>query len=188
MPGLAWSVFKAPSWSTGIKKSVSGREFTTAYWSYPKWEFRLNYEVLRAGALAELETLIGFFNARNGRADDWLFEDPRDKTVTAQNFGTGDGVRTQFQLVRALGGFVEPIFGVSGTPSIFKNGVLQSSGYSIDSKALVTFTTPPANAVALTWTGSFYFRVRFTHDSAEFEEFLQDLWHWRRCQFSTFKP
>lgn len=184
-PGLAWSVFKTPIWATDILTSSSGRELATARWSYPRWKFRLTYDVLRADATAELQTMVGFFNARQGSADSFLFSDASDSSVTAQSFGVGNGTATQFQLVRSLGGFVEPIRAVNGVPTIYVNGV--STTAFTESNALITFSSPPANGAVLTWTGSFYFRCRFMRDEAEFEQFLKDLWNFKKCEFISLK-
>jgi len=40
----------------------------------------------------------------------------------------------------------------------------------------VQFSTPPANGALLTWSGSYYMRVRFADDKMDFERFLHQLW------------
>lgn len=190
-PGLTWNVVRRPKWSTVTKKSVSGREFRAAQYSYPIWEYKLSFEVLRArSALPEMQQLAAFFNARQGSYDTWLYTDPDDNTVTTQLFGTGDGVTTQFQLVRAFGGYTEPVFDVNGSPSIYKAGTLQtiSTHYTISSSGLVTFVTAPTVGQALTWTGSFYWRCRFMQDQLEFNQFMRQLWELKTLEFTTVKP
>jgi uncharacterized protein (TIGR02217 family) len=156
--------------------------------SYPLYTFKLSYEVLRDDvANNELKTLAGFFLARQGQYDSFLFTDPSDHAVTAQSFGTGDGTTTAFQLVRAYGGFSEPVQNVNGAPSIYVNGTLKTvtTHYTLSSTGLVTFTAGniPTSGQALTWTGSYYFRVRFTADMAEFSQFLQNLWELKQLEF-----
>lgn len=187
-PGLKWGTTKTPMWSTRVQKSASGRELRASFYSYPIYKFSLSYEVLRGNGLAELQQLIGFFNARQGSYDTFLFQDPDDNSVTLQSIGLGDGTKTKFQLVRAMGGFVEPVFALNGTPSIYKNGTLMASGYTINSTGLVTFTTAPANGDTLTWSGSFYYRCRFAQDSTEFEQFLKQLWNAKKIEFFSVKP
>ena len=46
---------------------------------------------------------MGFFNARKGSFDNFLFDDPTDDTASSQNFGTGDGVTANFQLTSTYG-------------------------------------------------------------------------------------
>jgi uncharacterized protein (TIGR02217 family) len=179
LPGLSWSIVKAPEWSTRIQKSVSGKELRAALMAYPIYKITLPYEFLRAStAYAELQTLMGFFNARQGSFDSFLFTDTTDSSVTNESFGTGNGVTTAFQLIRAYGGFTEPVMNLNGLPVIKKAGTTMVSGsdYTIDAFGMVTFATPPASAAALTWTGTYYYRCRFDNDSSDFENFMYQLW------------
>jgi hypothetical protein len=55
--------------------------------------------------------------------------------------------------------------------NIKKAGVVQTNpaNYSISATGLVTFTSRPG-AAALTWTGTYYWRVRFDQDTvADFQ-------------------
>ncbi|HNI47215.1 MAG TPA: DUF2460 domain-containing protein [Zoogloea sp.] len=118
LPGLAWGATREPIWKNKAAESASGLEQRAGYESYPRWLIKLSYEFLRAGAEAELQTLLGFFNARGGDLDSFLWADPLDHTATAQQFGTGDGATTTYRLGRTLGGAYEPISAVSGVPVI----------------------------------------------------------------------
>ena len=123
LPGLKWGTKKTPVWSTNIQKSANGRELRAAYYSYPQWRFSLSFEVLRTkAAINELERLAGFFNARRGSFESFLYEDPTDNTVTDQLVGnTVTGV-TRYQLVRSFGGFVEPVLAVKDRPAVKVGG------------------------------------------------------------------
>jgi hypothetical protein len=68
----------------------------------------------------ELQTLGGFFLARQGSYDSFLYSDPTDNTVTKQTFAAGDDVTTAFTLARAWGGFIEPIGACAGSPTIYR--------------------------------------------------------------------
>jgi uncharacterized protein (TIGR02217 family) len=183
LPGLAWNIRKRPTWKTRIQRSVGGWETRLAQQLYPIWEFELPYEFLRsAGGYTELQTLMGFYLARQGSFDNFLYSDPTDNSVTAQQFGTGNGTTTAFQLYRTYGGFNEPVQNVNGTPSIYVNGV-PTVPASISSTGLVTFTTAPAAGAALTWTGSYYYRVRFAEDNADFNNMMQNLWELKKLNF-----
>lgn len=190
LPGLRWGQTKTPMWSTKVQKAASGRELRAAYYSYPLWKFRLSYEVLRANALAELQTLVGFFNARQGSFDTFLYEDPDDKAVTGQVFGLANPSQPRYQLVRDFGGFVEPVLALKGAPAIFVGGVLKQADvdYTLSSTGLVTFLTSITGGAALTWTGGYYFRCRFLQDSAEFEQFMRQLWTAKTVEFQSVKP
>lgn len=178
--GISWPVKRKAVFNTKVLTAKTGREFRSSFTSYPTYTVDLSFEYL---SLADWKTLLGFFNSRRGRFDSFLFEDANDKSVTAQSFGTGNGAQTAFQLVRTLGGFTEPCENINGTPSIYLNGVLQSSGYTISSTGVVTFSSAPANAVAITWTGNYYWRVRFDQDSSEFEENMRHFFANKKLAF-----
>ncbi len=59
--------------------------------------------------------------------------------------------------------------------------------YVISSTGQVVFTVAPASGAVLTWTGSYYWRCRFTHDIADFERFAANLWKFNRVEFITVK-
>lgn len=187
LPGLTFGVTKTPTWSTRVQTAVSGKELRAAFWSLPIWQYTLVYEFLHADSRAELQTLLGFFNARQGKFDSFLFNDPDDNTVTGQSFGTGDGATTAFQLVRTLGGVTEPVKDLNGAAQIYKAGVLQGSGYTVSSTGLVTFTTAPTAGAALTWSGSYYWRVRFDMDALEVSKFMALLWDAKTVKFVGVK-
>lgn len=179
LPGIGWDVVRSPIWSTIVQGTASGMETRASFYQTPLYRYDLKYEVLRAAsAYTELQQLVGFFNARQGRFDTFLFTDPADNTVAAESFGTGDGTTTQFQLKRAFGGFTESVKDLNGAPQIFDNGVLKTvtTHYTISATGLVTFVTAPIAGHALTWTGSYYRRVRFDQDAADCSNFLYQLW------------
>ena len=184
LPGLDIVVRKTPTWSTRIQTAASGKELRADFFVYPLYRIALSYNVLRAGAEAELQSIVGFFNQRRGRFDNFLFSDPGDSSVTAQQFGVGDGSTTAFQLVRGFGGHVEPVMNLNGSPTIKVNGVTKTAGtdYTIDAYGMVTFAAAPDGGAPLTWNGDYYYRVRFDRDGEEFERFLDDLWRAQRIE------
>lgn len=175
--GLEWPVQKTPTFNTIEHKTVSGMRKALSMQPYPIWTFELSFSYLADTGLAtdDYHLLQGFFLDRYGKWDDFLFYDKYDNAVTAEVFGVGDGVAKQFQLVRAFRDFIEPILGVLGAPSIYINGVLQSSGYTISTTGLVTFTAAPAAAAVITWTGQFYYRCHFTEDANQCS-YVMDKW------------
>ena len=77
LPGQSVTVTKAPKWSTGVIRAASGRERRTAYWSFPLWQFELQYEVIRhRPTTPELAAMWEFFNVTQGQFGPWLFVDP----------------------------------------------------------------------------------------------------------------
>lgn len=178
---------RTPIWKTKIQTSVSDREVRTSYGSFPRYQYSLPFEYLRANAQQQdWQTLVGFFNARNGNFDSWLYDDPDDNTVVDQVFGVGDGVTKEFRLVRSFGGFIEPIKAVNGTPIIKAGGVV---AYPVVSAmiGIVTFAVAPAEGVSLTWSGKFYFRCRFLESKVEFARLMQGFWSASKIGFITIK-
>jgi uncharacterized protein (TIGR02217 family) len=189
--GLKWDVTRTPVWKTAVRETTSGREYRTAFQAAPRYLYKLAYEVLRETVgYTELQSLLGFFNARQGAFDSFLYTDPDDNSVTAQVFGTGNGSTTQFQLLRTLGAFNEPVYDTNSTPLIYDNGSLRTvtTHYTINATGLVTFVTAPVAGHSLTWTGTYYWRVRFRQDQTEFTQFMQKLWSTKSVEFITVKP
>lgn len=189
-PGLKWGRKKTAVWSTGTQKSASGREFRTAYYTYPQWRFSLSFEVLRTKAsVNELEKLAGFFNARKGSFESFLYEDPADNAVTDQPVGnTVQGV-ARYQLVRSMCGFIEPVSAVKERPAVKVGGTALAYGrdYTVTDKGVLVFNTPQPPGRPITWTGGFYFRVRFTSDTVDFENVLGSLWAAKKIEFTSVK-
>lgn len=189
-PGLKWDVAKIPIWRTLIQTAANGKELRAPLMSFPLWRFTLSYEVLRAAsAYAELQSLMGFFNLRNGAYDSFLYTDPDDNSVTDQLIGTGNGTATQYQIVRTYGNFIEPIQNINAITNVKVNGVVKSSpaDYTVNSLGVITFTVAPPNGQPVTWTGTFYFRVRFLQDMAEFSQFMKHLWELKKLEFQSVK-
>lgn len=190
LPGLLWNTGKYPIFKTQVQEAISGRELRSAFQAYPMWSFNLSYESLRGDAVNnELKTLMSFFLARRGSWDSFLYSDPDFNSVTNYQFGLGDGSTTQFQLLREINGggsaFVEPVQNVNAITNIKKATVALTNptDYTIDSNGLVTFVTAPAVAASLTWTGTYYYRCRFLIDTAQFDQFMKQLWELKTCQF-----
>ncbi|ENX0167285.1 DUF2460 domain-containing protein, partial [Neisseria gonorrhoeae] len=166
------------------------REFRTAYYTYPQWRFSLSFEVLRTKAsVNELEKLAGFFNARKGSFESFLYEDPADNAVTDQPVGnTVQGV-ARYQLVRSMGVFIEPVSAVKERPAVKVGGTALAYGrdYTVTDKGVLVFNTPQPPGRPITWTGGFYFRVRFTSDTVDFENVLGSLWAAKKIEFTSVK-
>ena len=189
LPGQTPNVTKSPKWSTEIITTASGRERRTAYWSYPKWSFELQYEVIRhRPTVDELFALWEFFNVAKGQYGPWLFVDPSDCQVLSSapaSFGTGDGTTKVFQLQRQINSFSEPVFDVYA-PNILDNGSPAAS-YTISANGVVTFATAPAAGHPLTWYGYFYFGCRFLQDDLSFEAMAATLWSGKSVKFVSIK-
>src|SRR6185369_3398907 len=182
LPGLGWSVVKSPRFATRIQRAVNGRELRALDQPYPLWNWTLTYPLLRdrndsraisSPSYDELRTLAGFFLQQQGALLPFLFDDPTDDIAAAQPLGTGDSSRTVFQLLRNMGGFAEPITAPNSVSAVYFDGILQSAAnYTVDAATgFVTFATPPPAGQLVTADFTYYFRVRFADDTAEFENF-----------------
>ena len=193
--GLSFTWVRSSIWNTKIAESASGKEARTTFFSWPRYLYTGTYDILAGpGAINGSATangwatLVDFFNARNGAFDDFLLQDPDFNAETTQNFGTGTGSATQFQLVASLGSANDPVQDLNGSPSIFDNGSLVNPvNYTIGATGIVTFTTAPASGHALTWTGSFYRRVRFLQDQLDFEKFAINFWQLKKVELKSIK-
>lgn len=189
-PGMTFPIRRSPIWSTLQQQSIGGQTPRFAQWSSPRYAYEIPFEVLRRfGAYAEIDQMLGFFNTAYGSANTFAFTDPTDNAVIDQNFGTGTGSLTTFQLVRSFGGFTEPVYLPTGTPTIKVAGVTKATpaDYAIGLTGVVTFTAAPANGAALTWTGSFNWLCQFDEDQLETIQFLSNRWSIDALRFTTVK-
>jgi uncharacterized protein (TIGR02217 family) len=186
LPGVTWDIKRRPTFSTLIQKSTSGREVRAALQPLPLDEWDLTYDILKEAT--DFATLIGFYKARLGAYDSFLFTAKAsdgtaiDSAVAAQGLGTGTGSLADFALVRSLGSFVEPV--ENGVVSaVYFDGVAQSAGhYSVTSVApgfhnnLHFSSGLPGAGVAVTADLTYSWRVRFKDDQTEFNNFMSKLW------------
>jgi hypothetical protein len=187
LPGITFPVKRHPVWMGTKQDALSGKRVRTSYFSYPIYQFELTFNFLRsAAAYGEWQILAGFINQLAGSTGLFLYSDPNDSIVTAQSFGAGDGVSTNFQLVRGLGGFVEPVFfpnvitdiKVAGTPTV---------AYTLPGLGIVSFNSAPAFGAALTWDGTFYWPCRLDLDVFPFDNFMNQLFELKGLKFSSEK-
>lgn len=206
LPGLKWGVHKTPMFSTKVQTPASGaREARVALWSYPIWKIEMAYEFLRddrsvaANATPtapqdELKQLLGFFLARRGSWEPFYWLDSTDYLIAdsaRQTIATGDGSTKDFVVPRAYGGFVEPVgrIATSPAPLLYVNGVLQVSGYTLNTPydGWVRFTSAPANGHVIAWSGQYLFKVRFEKDETDFSNFMYDLWEAKKIAFRSVR-
>jgi uncharacterized protein (TIGR02217 family) len=188
LAGLGFDVVRTPLWDTTVQTAASGKETRITRQVSPRWRWELAFNVLRSNAsYNELQQLAGFFNARQGRFDTFLYQDADDYIVSGQTIGQGDGVSVSFPLLRSFGGFNEFILAPQTVTAVYINAVLQATGWSVSSwgsanPGVITFATPPANNAPITADFSFYFPCRMSEDSVSFSLFIAQ--HYRVKKFS----
>jgi uncharacterized protein (TIGR02217 family) len=97
---LAQYLEGGPVFNTQIAQSVSGFEFRKAEWVAPIYKYRASSCYL---SKAEYEEVVGFFNARQGKAYSFRLKDPFDNEAINQIIGLGDDSSKNFQLYKNYG-------------------------------------------------------------------------------------
>ena len=168
-----------PERRTQIVELASGDEERNASWANSRRRYDVSYGIRRAD---DLDAVVQFFEARNGRLHGFRFKDWADHksckpsempTAADQLIGTGDGTATAFQLVKRytsgaqtwVRAITKP---VAGTVSIALGSVEQPSGWSVDpATGVVTFAAPPGNGVTVRAGFEFDVPVRFDSDALD---------------------
>lgn len=195
LPGLTYSVLRTPQWSTEIQQNISGKEVRIALWNFARYTWTLTFEFLRSDANAEFQTLFGFYSARQGSFDSFLYQDVEDNAVAGQLIGQGAGATPAFQLIRVFGGGTpEAVLAPNAVSAVYLNGtpLSQSGNWSVSNwgsatPGVLTFTSPPGDGVSITADFSYYFPCRFTDDTLEFENFMSKLWAQKKLSFISIK-
>ena len=198
LPGLGWSVTKTPRFAGRIQNAISGRELRVLDQVNPIWTWTLTYSLLRdrwdaraatgpGAGYDELRTLAGFFLQQQGTFRPFLFDDPTDNTVADQVWAPATAARWRFSSCAAWAGSPSRSPRPNVVSAIRFNGVRQDpAGYTVDSETgLVTFTTPPPAGQIITADFTYRFRVRFAEDSAEFENFMYQLWQLKQIKLQS---
>lgn len=193
--GLMYPRARIPIWNTGYQEAVSGKTSTLKYMQYPLYEWELRYELLRDDVTpSDLRALHGLFNAVGGRFDTFLYSCPEFNSVVDENFGTGNGTTSVYPITARFQnaggpGAPELIQNFVIAPVIKVNGVTFTTPaqYTLGPTGIVTFVTPPTGGHALTWTGSFYYRCRFTSDRMAYREFMNNWWDLSGLSFRSIK-
>ena len=207
LPGQTIEIEKVPVFITHVQRSVSGRELRASFTSAPIWAITLSYEFLRTDpSYGELQALQGFFLARRGSWDSFLYLDPDDHQVADELIGTGNGSTRSFQLTRTVGGFAEPIANVAdgfvgrrmwdedgrnamwprpgNSPLMWSTARnYTSSDYTVSATGLVTFNMAPAAGEPIYWSGTYYYRCRFKDDAQAYKQFLKGFWEAKKVEF-----
>lgn len=135
---------------------------------------------------AQLALALDFKRCRGHRAHTWrllnVFDYSTNAANTFSNFatdlstaideelGVGDGSTTQFQLVKrfvsgAQTSMVNIEKPIAGTVKVAIDGVVQSSGFSVNtSTGVVTFTTAPTNGEVVSAGCLYNYEARFAND------------------------
>lgn len=190
--GLAWNVGRSPIFRNLVQETASQRTARAALATSPRWKWSFNYDVIRQDGVSfnELKTLVGFYCARLGNWDTFLYTDADDNAVTAQAGGSGNGIDTQFQLVRAFGTSIGPVQAPVLVSNLTVNGVAKSQpgDYTVDNATgIITFAVAPPNGHAIVYDVTYKWRCTFVEEEIEPEKFNSKFWLLRGLEIISEK-
>lgn len=162
----------SPGFSTAVVTTASGHEQRNADWADARLRFDAGPGVR---AQADVEELVAFFRARHGAARGFRFRDPFDHSsngmtgdpgIADQELGIGDGLASDFVLVKRYGEQVRRITRpVGGSVVVAVDGVAASAWTLVD--GMVSFDVPPEDGAVVTAGFLFDVPVRFAEDRLE---------------------
>jgi len=171
---LGRSAAVAPEFSTSVLVTASGHERRNSLWSDARVHFDVGPGIRSEEELCEL---IEFFRARRGAARGFRVSDPYDNssngmtaspTMLDQLIGSGDGGRTDFQLVKAYGQSPDPQLRPISRPH--PESILVSvagslvTDWSLGDFGMIHLAIPPASGEKVRAGFRFDVPVRFAED------------------------
>lgn len=201
LAGLEWDLSKTPMFNTKIMTSISGRELRASFQAMPKYEISLSYAFLREGkGRNELKQLEGFFLARRGAFDSFLFKMPQDNEFTCKYLS--DGTTTTVQLYKQFYDTQMPLGNTQAVSSALVNlnmwnqttaknmwsattskNMWSSTTAQITSDGKHILSQPVEAGIEYQVNGVFYYRCRFKGDDQEYVNFMNNLWKAQKVEF-----
>jgi uncharacterized protein (TIGR02217 family) len=167
--GIHYGITSTYRYSTHILANAQGQEQRNANWSQPLAKYQIDSKSLTR---SELDTLIQFHLDRQGAYEGFRFRDWVDYSTTHQIIGTGDGIQTQFQLVKTYvvdGYFVgRPILKPLPNLTLYNDGIWDNAWVLDTETGVLTFDTPPVLGATLAADFEFDVPVRFETDQINF--------------------
>ena len=167
---------------TDITTFASGHEHRNSRWARSRRRYNAGYGVK---SLADMAQVLAFFEERRGRFHSFLWRDGMDfvsnpaggdPAAIDQQIGVGDGIESDFQLVKRYGVSFDPYDRViskpeAGSVATALDGVVQDPGdFNVDPlTGVVSFTVPPGAGVIVTAGFRFDVPVRFESDRLDVE-------------------
>jgi len=165
-PAPSWSVVTVQRWRTIVTPFDGANERRMQKDAYPKFDMVLAYKLL---SKSEIQTFWNFYNARRGAYEAFYVYALDTADYKGLFVATADGSTTTFDIPGKS----------TSEQSIYLNGILQSSGYSIltgggtENSDRVEFSSAPPEGTVIScdFTGYLRNRCRFEEDSMSWEWF-----------------
>lgn len=162
-----------PERRTEIVALSSGHEQRNSPWAHSRRRYDAGYGLR---GIADIETVVAFFEARHGPLHAFRWRDPLDWrscaaggsiTPTDQVLGVGDGATTSFSLIKSYASGEQSYSRTIDAPDadslrVAVDGV--ETSYASLSDGLVTLPSAPATGAAVTAGFSFDVPARFDSD------------------------
>ena len=168
-----------PERRTDVVTLANGHEQRNGRWHQSRRRYNAGYGVK---SRADMAAVLAFFEERRGRLHGFLWRDGLDyssggasPTPTDQAIGTGDGVRSEFQLSKTYGALFAPYVRVirkpvGGSVRVAVAGGELTGGFSVDAETgLVRLAVAPPEGAAVTAGFLFDVPVRFDSDRLDVE-------------------
>ncbi|WP_170410242.1 DUF2460 domain-containing protein [Ruegeria arenilitoris] len=178
---LSFGSVGGPERRTDIVTLANGFEERNTPWAHSRRRYDAG---LGMRSLDDIETLVSFFEARQGQMFGFLWKDwsdyksgaaTADVAMDDQVIARGDGTSTKFQLVKTYssGGFsyvrpiVKPVLGTVRI-GLEQDQMREGVDFEVDlNSGLITFTAPPPEEVEVTAGFEFDVPVRFDTDKIQ---------------------
>jgi uncharacterized protein (TIGR02217 family) len=165
---ISYGATGGPVYSTDVVTLFSGHEQRNSNWMNARGKYNVASGVKTE---KQWQALIAFFRARKGKAIGFRFKDWSDYSAVGQQIGIGDGIRTDFQLVKSYTSGSTTVSReikkpAAETVKIHKNNNLRGNiDYLVDyTTGIVSFIEAPKSAVIITADFEFDVPVRFDTD------------------------
>lgn len=184
-PDISYGAIGGPTYGTTIQATASGHEYRIARQAQARRRYQFAKELMQPAEWAEL---LEFWHARRGHLHGFRFKDWSDFSsandgvgavaATDQVLGTGDGIQTQFQLLKIydFGGinpYTEAItLPVAGTV-VAKVGSTITTSFTVSNPGgVITFATAPGAGLTVTAGYQYDRPVRFDTSNEWFSQRL----------------
>lgn len=162
---FGWS--GGPEFKTNIIELANGHERRNGGWAQGRHRYMLPFNNIEPDQYRAVRQM---FEVCRGQLHAFLYRDRLDAVAVNEIIAAGDGVTTEFQLVKTsvIDGIlyrrIVTAFADEDVIELLVNGA-PAGAYVLDrDRGLVRFSTPPGVGLTIAWSGPFAVWVRFAND------------------------